>query len=558
MLSAEMAAKKAEITPALLLCQSLLAVRYAGKTTNELKNVAVKSCASSSGMPVNRINVETKKWKPGGVTSGSPPMWYGFHSGSFPWSRIRFMTLPCSPMSELGGYSLWKTTASLKSSAKPNNASMSKVLLCLVVDHRGTNVNFFLLLNWMRFIAFPFPSQALKRTTQFTKQHSHCGSLTASNLGCNFKYKSCRFAVSQKRRLIAMGAPNLTRKVEAIKVRKKTISQLVSEMAKTAYQGRKLAEAVELWERMVNEEDLVIILGLAGSMSTAGQWTIVNWVIENRFVDVIVSTGANISEDIIDAMGFGYWQATSKVDDEELLKADINRYYDVYGKETDYRKMEELLTEFLLTLKANHPYSSMEILHLLGKWLHKRNIESIAAVAAENGVPIFSPALLDSAYGEAVLMAKNKGHNLIVDQVKEFDQFVSIGERTKDTAVIYVGGGVPKDFTQLLAISISPKTMDQEVPGREENLRKSLQEYYYPHKYAIQITTDSPQWGGLSGCTLEEAKSWGKVSGKGRDVTCYCDATIALPIIAHALGERVIGDARRKRAPDFSWLLPES
>lgn len=354
-----------------------------------------------------------------------------------------------------------------------------------------------------------------------------------------------------------MRIPYLTRKVEGVKVREKSISQLVSEMGKTAYQGRKLAEAVELWEKMVKEDGIVIILGLAGSMSTAGQWTLVNWLIKNRFIDVIVSTGANVSEDIVDAMGLGYWQATSNVNDEELLEADINRYYDVYGIETDYRKMEKLLTEFLLTLKTDHPYSSMEILYLLGKWLSKKKIKSITAVAAENGVPIFSPALLDSAYGEAVLMAKNEGHNLIVDQVKEFDQFVGIGEKTKNTAVIYVGGGVPKDFTQLLAISISLKNMDQEIPGREGNRRKSLQEYYYPHKYAIQITTDSPQWGGLSGCTLEEAKSWGKVSGKGKAVTCYCDATIALPIITHALNERVKLGARKKSAPDFSWLFPE-
>ena len=360
-----------------------------------------------------------------------------------------------------------------------------------------------------------------------------------------------------KWRLNNMGVP-LTNKVEGFTVKKKPISQLISEMGKTAYQGRKLAEAVDLWERMVKEEDLVIILGLAGSMSTAGQWTLVNWLIKNRFVDVIVSTGANVSEDIVDAMGFGYWQATSNVSDKQLLEADINRYYDVYGIETDYRCMEELVTEFLLTLKTEHPYSSMELLHLFGKWLGKKKIESITAVAANNGVPIFSPALLDSAYGEAILMAKNKGHNLIVDQVREFDQFVSLGEKTKNTAVIYVGGGVPKDFTQLLAISISPKTMDQEISGREGNLRKSIQEYYYPHKYAIQITTDSPQWGGLSGCTLEEAKSWGKISNNGKDVTCYCDATIALPLITHALNERIPSDIRKKRAPDFSWLLPSA
>ncbi|MEJ2272926.1 MAG: deoxyhypusine synthase family protein [Candidatus Bathyarchaeota archaeon] len=349
----------------------------------------------------------------------------------------------------------------------------------------------------------------------------------------------------------------LTRKVKGFTIREKTISQLVSEMGKTAFQGRKLSEVVDLWETMVKEDDLIIVLGLAGSMSTAGQWTLINWLIKNRFIDVIVSTGANISEDIVDAMGLGYWQATKNIDDEDLLEADINRYYDVYGIETDYRKMEELLTEFFLTLKANFPYSSMEILYLLGKWLNNKQIKSITATAAENGVPIFSPAMLDSAYGEAVLMAKNEGHNLIVDQAKEFDQFVSIGEKTKDTAVIYIGGGVPKDFTQLLAISISPKTMDQEIKGRKGNRRKSIQEYYYPHKYAIQITTDSPQWGGLSGCTLEEAKSWGKVSGTGKDITCYCDATIALPIITHALNERIKNVERKKRAPDFSWLLPK-
>lgn len=350
----------------------------------------------------------------------------------------------------------------------------------------------------------------------------------------------------------------LTKKVEGFNVRKKSISKLVSEMGRTGYQGRKLAEAIDLWEKIVKEDDLVIVLGLAGSMSTAGQWTLINWLIKNRFIDVIVSTGANVSEDIVDAMGLGYWQATSNINDEELLKADINRYFDVYGIETDYRKMEELIAKFLLTLKKDHPYSSMEVLHLLGKWLSKKKIQSITATAAENGVPIFSPAMLDSAYGEAVLMAKNEGHNLIIDQVKEFDQFVSIGEKTKETAVIYVGGGVPKDFSQLLAISISPKTMDQEIKGRKGKRRKSLQEYYYPHKYAIQITTDSPQWGGLSGCTLEEAKSWGKVSVIGRDITCYCDATIALPIITHTLNERLKPEARINRAPDFSWLLPKA
>jgi deoxyhypusine synthase len=160
--------------------------------------------------------------------------------------------------------------------------------------------------------------------------------------------------------------------------------------------------------------------------------------------------------------------------------------------------------------------------------------------------------MVDSAYGETFLMAKNQGHNVILDSVKEFDQFITIGTKTKDVGVVYIGGGVPKDLTQLIAISVSPKTNDQGVAGRDGHLRKGLQEYYYPHKYAIQITTDSPQWGGLSGCTLEEAISWGKINSGGKRAVCYCDATIALPLITHALNERV---KIERKAPDFSWLF---
>ena len=110
-------------------------------------------------------------------------------------------------------------------------------------------------------------------------------------------------------------------------------------------------------------------------MSTAGQWTIINWLIENRFIDVLVSTGANVSEDIVDAMGLGYWQGSHMVDDSALLKADVNRYYDVFGKETDYRKMEELVTDFVMTLKTDYYYTSAEFLHLLGKYLGKKKIQ---------------------------------------------------------------------------------------------------------------------------------------------------------------------------------------
>ncbi|MEM1575637.1 MAG: deoxyhypusine synthase family protein, partial [Nitrososphaerota archaeon] len=162
----------------------------------------------------------------------------------------------------------------------------------------------------------------------------------------------------------------LKKKVKAIEVKNpKSISQLLSEMSQTGFQGRKLGEVVEVWEEMLKDPDVTIFMGYAGSMSTSGQWKIINWLIENRFIDILVPTGANISEDIVEAMGYNYWQGSHLVDDKELLKAGINRYYDIFGKEEDYMKMTELIAEFYISsLEENKPYSSREILFLFGKW----------------------------------------------------------------------------------------------------------------------------------------------------------------------------------------------
>lgn len=344
----------------------------------------------------------------------------------------------------------------------------------------------------------------------------------------------------------------LNRKLRSVEVGDKSISALLEAMADTGFQGRSLGEAARVWEKMVREPDLTIVLGLSGSLSTTGQWKLVRWLIEHRLVDVVVSTGANVSEDIVEAMGFSYWQGDWRADDASLLQQDINRYYDVYGVEADYRRMEELMVGFLLGLEQDLVCSSMELLYRFGHWLGARDINAIVAAAAAHGVPVFCPAIADSAYGEALLMARNGGSGLVLDQVREFDQFVSIAQRSTDIGVVYLGGGVPKDFTQLLAISLSPKVGDQPVPNRDGHRRDSVTEYYYPHRYAIQITTDSPQWGGLSGCTLDEAVSWGKVAAGGDHVTCYCDATIALPLITHALNERV---PEPRSGPDLSWLF---
>ena len=145
--------------------------------------------------------------------------------------------------------------------------------------------------------------------------------------------------------------------------------------------------------------------------------------------------------------------------------------------------------------------------------------------------------------------------------MKDYVEFMSLGAKIKDTGVIYIGGGVPKDFIQLLAVTSNLLYPEREIPGRKCEIfrakrgnKKELVETYYPHKYAVQITTDAPQWGGLSGCTFEEATSWGKEKIDAPKIQCYCDATIALPIISHALLERV---KTKRKGTDFSFLFHE-
>lgn len=325
---------------------------------------------------------------------------------------------------------------------------------------------------------------------------------------------------------------------KAIEVGKKSVSQLLEEMAHTGFQGKRLGEAARIWSEMVQKKGLTIFMGYSGSLSTTGQWKLVRWLVENRYIDVLVSTGANISEDILEAMGFKYYQGTWLANDEELLEAKVDRFYDIYADEYDYRQLEGLIRKFATTLDPKRAYSTREFLNRFGEYQWKKGIKSITATAWKHGVPVYSPGLIDSGYGVALSLLLREEKRLIrLDQTQDMEELGQIAERTKKTGVVYVGGGVPKDTIQLSTII---KSLSE---GGEEAT---------PHEYAIQITTDSPQWGGLSGCTLEEAISWGKIAADSTRSVVYSDATIALPLITQAMSERV---TKRVDPPDLSWVF---
>ncbi len=335
--------------------------------------------------------------------------------------------------------------------------------------------------------------------------------------------------------------PYLVEPVKTIVPGRKTISELLEAMADTAFQGRALGEAYRIIKKMIREPRNTIFLGLAGSLSTAGMWRLIKWLVENRYVDVLVSTGANISEDILEAMGYKYYKGSPLVDDEDLLKHKIDRFYDTYASELEYREMESLIKDFIESLRGDTCYSTPEFLYLFGEYLNDHGIDSIISAAYRAGVPVFSPALVDSGYGIAGIAASLEGRSICIDMMRDFRQIVEIGRRSENISAIYIGGGVPKDYVNLVAVA---QTIMKLYEGGED--------YYKPLKYVVQITTDAPQWGGLSGATLEEAVSWGKAMPGPNKRTVYCDATIALPLIVHGLIDEGI---KREEYPDLKWVF---
>ncbi|MGQ9478962.1 MAG: deoxyhypusine synthase [Thermoproteota archaeon] len=329
------------------------------------------------------------------------------------------------------------------------------------------------------------------------------------------------------------------------------ISQLIDRMLLTGFQGRKVAEVFQVWSRMLKKRNIVIWFGLAGAMVPAGMRRVISYLIERRMVDVIVSTGANLYHDLFEALGGKHYVGSHLVDDVKLRRAKVDRIYDVFADENKFYKTDNWIEKFFARmLKDNYSYSSREVLHLLGEFLSRyaKDKHSILISAYKNGVPIFCPAFGDSSLGFSIMFANRrdrvinidgaktvlKKKRIIVDYLKDVDESSRITEKAKQTGVIYIGGGVPKNFIQQTAVIASYQTRHDKS-----------------HSYAIQISTDVPQWGGLSGCTFEEGQSWGKIGFRAQKVQCYADATIILPIVIHALSERF--KRLTRNVPVFHW-----
>ncbi len=315
------------------------------------------------------------------------------------------------------------------------------------------------------------------------------------------------------------------------------VSDVLERMSGISFQGRNLSTALSIWKEML-KGDNVIFLGLAGAMVPAGMRKIVSFLIRKRYIDCLVSTGANLYHDLHEILGKYHWIGSPMVDDVDLQKKRIDRIYDTFASEAEFCQDDRFVKNFARTLDPSHTYTTREFFYILGKKLYgAKSADGILSWAYKAGVPIFCPALGDSSIG--VAMAEyliETGKSPIFDIIRDAAEISYIVEKARSTGVIYVGGGTPKNYIQQAEIIAATFRK-----GREGG-----------HSYAIQITADVPHWGGLSGCTLAEAQSWGKINRKARKIDLHADATIVLPILVTALHESLGPSFKRKKIPDFN------
>ena len=310
---------------------------------------------------------------------------------------------------------------------------------------------------------------------------------------------------------------------------------LITSFSRASFQARNLSRCVNVYRQMLMDDEAVIFLGLAGALVPAGMRKIITDLIRHHFVDVLVSTGANLFHDFFEAIGYRHYVGEPLADDLQLCQAKIDRIYDTYVSDTELGHAEQRIAQIASGLEQR-VYSSREFLQCLAAEID--DSESILCTALAEQVPIFCPALCDSAIGIALThhyVRSNNQPRLVIDQIRDNFEILQIKRDASRTGAIFLGGGVPKNYIQQL----TPMLDALAVEGQG-------------HKYFIQLTTDDPKFGGLSGCTAGEAESWGKVAADGVSATAYVDATIGLPLLAGAVLNGLAGQIKRKKRI-FCW-----
>jgi deoxyhypusine synthase len=309
----------------------------------------------------------------------------------------------------------------------------------------------------------------------------------------------------------------LSEQIKHIDIKTFNTIPLIEAFNYMAFQSRNLANACKIYNTMLADADCSIILCLAGSLVSAGLKNVIVDMIRHNMVDAIVSTGAIVvDQDFFEGLGFKHYRGEVQVDDTKLQKMHIDRIYDTFIDEDDLR-ICDMTTKKIADELPPRPYSSREFIYEMGRYLekHGKNPDSFVLEAYKHEIPIFCPAFSDSSAGFGLVFHQHERKNnyVTIDSVKDFRELTELKVQSKQTGLLMIGGGVPKNFVQDTVVAADILGIDAPM-----------------HKYAIQLTVADERDGALSGSTLKEANSWGKVD-TGYEQMVYSEATITFPLM---------------------------
>ncbi len=349
----------------------------------------------------------------------------------------------------------------------------------------------------------------------------------------------------------------LSRPVRHVDIRSFDARPIIDQYRRTAIQARNLARAADIFSEMLADRECVVILTLAGSLVSAGLKKALATLIDAGMVDVVVSTGANmVDQDFFEALGFRHYMAPRSpehpaVTDERLRELAIDRIYDTYIDEHELRVCDQAMRRIFDRLPPR-PHSSREILSEMGRFLEDGfpESESVVLSAYRKGVPVFVPALADSSAGFGIVShqaaAARAGRDAVsVDSGRDFLELARIKLAARASGLLMLGGGVPKNFAQDVVVAAEMlRDEDGVVPEGGEGAATSAE--VSMHRYAVQLTVADSRDGALSGSTLREATTWGKVD-TAREQMVFCEATLGFSLLASDAWHRRAWEGRGER-----------
>ena len=313
-------------------------------------------------------------------------------------------------------------------------------------------------------------------------------------------------------------------------------ADMLAAMSGMSIQARNLGQCAEVLDGMYSDKARpTVFLGLAGPLIAAGLRNVIRDLIVGGYVDVVVSTGAIMYQDIYQARGFKHFRGTPQSEDPVLRELRIDRIYDTYVDEEAFWATDKWCSRVADKLVPGN-YSSRYYMNYVGSQLKDEN--SIVRQCHKHGVPIFVPAINDSSIGIGLTdhryrCIREGRRGICIDSIQDNYEIAQVVVKSKKTAAFYVAGGVPKNYIN-----------DAVVMGYIFGLERG-------HAYALQVTTAVTQDGGLSGSTLAEAQSWGKIQKKADFAMAWVEPSVSLPLLAAYAMDRYPAPARKRLR--FDW-----